>query len=219
MKLTFNELFGFDGMIPLDMYSGVGGAVCPYCEKNIRQINFPPPGVIIIHHCPSCGGLVIPFLKKMVAVDKDKLSGEENIARLHLTDCLFSTISPILMDFADRVLTGDLVLKDFFDRCWQLVYQLVGEKEDSESFLNKIKKNGDNRGHQLAKEYVEYFERMSEMFQKIGSPVAKKQSKFEVGRPKRDEVISVDEIIDLNTSLKKCESVDDFLLKFSDSLK
>lgn len=223
MKITFDELFGFEGLIPLDMCSGVGDAVCPYCRKLIRHINFPPPGVIILHSCPLCGGLIVPFLKKLVAINKDKVSNNgEEAARKHITDCLFHTITPILMTYADRVITGETSLKEFLDCCWDIVYELVGEKEDTRTFLDKLKKRvDDNRGHRLAKEYEDYYERISETFSRVrstpGGRRARKCSKFDIGKPRRDNPISTDELIDLNLALKDCNSVDDVLRKIGDS--
>lgn len=215
-ELNFDDLFGDQGIIPLPMFSGMGEATCPYCHKLIRNINFPPPGVIIIHSCPVCNNLVIPFLKQLIAVRKEKLDDKE--ARKHITECIYNTISPILMLFANRFIRGESALKSFLDSCWNIVFELVGEKEDSESFLNKLKQRViENKDHYLAKEYEEYFERMSQIFERVVSSKVRKANHVLNKRPHGKWTPT--EMTEISKDLSTINTVDDFLRKFSDSVK
>ena len=214
LNLTFDDLFGSHGIIPLSAYTGLGDAVCPYCQKMIRHINFPPPGVIIIHSCPSCSELVIPFTKQLVAVRKDKLE-DDKAARTHITECLYNTITPVLLMFASRFMSGqkDPDLKAFLDNCWNIVYDLVGDKEDSETFLDKIKKKAiDNT--EFAKEYEAYFDKMSQIFEKVVSSKPRKQG-YKRPHGKWTPV----EVTEFNKTLAEVGNVDDFLKMFNDSIK
>lgn len=216
--ITLEELFGSHGIIPLELYTGVGNAVCPHCKRAIRNINFPPPGVIIVHSCPLCGELVLPFLKNLVAVQKKVLDSNQTIARMHLTECLFNTITPVLMDVVEQKLCSEKVIKDFLDDCWEIVYILVGEKEDSETFLNKLKMRAKvHRGDRLGRVFEDYFDHLSHVFK--SSIMNKAKQAITLEDTSREDPITKDDVTNVKIDLYNIESVDDFLKKFGDSSK
>ena len=138
--LTYDDIFGQSGMIPLYKTCLKANCVCPHCNHVIQNICFPPPGMISVHTCPVCSNSVIPFAGRLIPVDIDVVNTNES--QEHIAKCIFvalsNTFMGVILDCGFKLTarrTGQ-----FLNDCYEVIFQVVGEREDEEAFMGRLRK-------------------------------------------------------------------------------
>jgi len=138
--LTYNDVFGPDGLVPLHKLSLKANCICPHCNHIIQGICFPPPGIISIHTCPICANSIIPFAGRLIPVDSEKIKSKK--VREHIAKCIFVSLSAIfigtVLDYGYK-LTGRRA-GQFLNDCYEVIFKIVGEHEDEATFMERLRK-------------------------------------------------------------------------------
>lgn len=138
--LTYHDIFGQDGIIPLHKMCLKANCVCPHCNYVVQNICFPPPGMISIHTCPICSHSVIPFAGRLIPVDTRRIKSAKS--REHIAKCIFVSLSSVfvgtILDYGYK-LTGKCA-GQFLNDCYEVIFQVVGEQEDEETFMGRLRK-------------------------------------------------------------------------------
>lgn len=206
-KLTQEELFGSSGIIPLSHFTGFSNATCSHCGSLLKGVNFPPPTIIILHSCPVCKGLIIPFAGRLAAVEKIKMDkGSVNEQRFHIAEALYVIILPILTNYVRYKSLPEEVSRSFLKDCFDILYEIVGEKEDKETVLERLRKiaeeTADSKDSAKAKAIGVYYDQLSKM---IDGGV-KKIEEIQLAEDKRHD--------SFKETLKSIGTIDEFLVKF-----
>jgi len=142
-KLTYQDVFGDNGMLPLRQTCVESNCVCPHCNYVVKNVCFPPPGIIAMHTCPICNNTIIPFSGRLIPLDNEIIKeNNDNVAREHIAKCIFVWICPI---FIGNILNMGLKLTGrkagyFLDDCYNVIYEMVGERDEERDFMEKLKK-------------------------------------------------------------------------------
>jgi len=138
--LTYDDLFGLDGMIPLQKMCLKANCICPHCGHVVQDISFPPPGIISVHTCPLCNYAVVPLAGRLIPVDMRRIEGKNS--REHISKSIFVSLSPAFMA---NILNLNYKLTgrrsgQFLNDCYNVIFEVVGEKEDEETFMGRLRK-------------------------------------------------------------------------------
>lgn len=206
-KLTQNELFGPNGIIPLNHFTGFNNATCSHCGTLLKGVNFPPPTIIILHSCPACRGLILPFAGRLAAVEKIKMDkGTVAEQRFHIAEALYTIILPIVTNYVRYKNLPEEVGRSFLKDCFDIIYEIVGEKEDKETVLEKLKKiaeeTADSKDSNKARAIEAYYEQLSKVIDGGVQKVAEIQS------------VNNERLDSYKTALKSVGTIDEFLEKF-----
>lgn len=206
-KLTQDELFGPSGIIPLNHFTGFRNATCSHCGSLLKGVNFPPPTLIILHSCPTCKGLILPFAGRLAAVEKTTMDkGTPAEQCFHVAEALYTIVLPILVNYIRYKVLPEEVGRNFLKDCFDIIYDIVGEKEDKESVLEKLKKiaeeTADSRDSDKARAIEAYYEQLS----KIIDGGINKVTKIQLAENERHE--------SYKAALKSVGTIDEFMEKF-----
>lgn len=73
---------------------------CPHCQSEKLGQARVPGGVVAVMPCPSCGGLVVRFRHKAIALDRDVLfQGSKDERKLHLADVISEFMDEDVLQF------------------------------------------------------------------------------------------------------------------------
>lgn len=109
---------------------------CPHCQSEKFGQARVPRGVVAVMPCPSCGGLVVRFRHKAIALDRDVLfQGSKDERKMHLAEVISEFMDEDILQF--EMLTGS-------EEAPEVIHQVEADEEDddlppiSEDELNKF---------------------------------------------------------------------------------
>ena len=117
--MTYLQLFGPHGIIPLHKYSWKKDGVCPHCKREISNIHYRI-GWAIPEFCPLCKEMYIPFAGKLVPIYVDPV--KENKGWLeHLIHQLWESIR----DRVEEYFFATTIRPSEFASCWTECRQII----------------------------------------------------------------------------------------------